>query len=238
MSQDYSLRCEDRKYTRWNKRRVQGVSDSPFSSESTTGLNMPRVPGNGVERKKLRDLPCRHGTLYVLFVGQNENRRILKVLWKTTCRKLPNGVIVKRCGKRKECVNDTSENKEHYERWDVNILTLVAEYVVIAGWHRFKTFVTQCAHSLSRQNGLSQQQQWIYLQTLLNTHSFTYLVSKHFVQLLFGDRETFTVSAVHHQDYNLRRKTKTGHSVRINYLIPRELLILSKTTDKKIMSVL
>lgn len=53
------------------------MSDSPFSSESAAGLNVPRVPGNGVERKELGDLPCCHGALHVLFVGQNENRCIL-----------------------------------------------------------------------------------------------------------------------------------------------------------------
>lgn len=171
------------------------MSDSPFSSESTACLDMPRMLGNGVECKKLRDLPCRHGTLHVLFVGQNENRRILKVLWKTTCKRLPNGAMVKkkkRCGKRKECANDTWENKEHFEQWDVNILTLVAEHFVIVGCHRF-----MC------------QQQWISVQTLQNTHGFTCLVSKYFVQFLFGHGETFTVSAVHHQDDDLKQKQAT-----------------------------
>lgn len=43
---------------------------------------------------------------------------------------------------------------------------------------------------------------------LPNAHGFTCLVSKHFVQLLFAGGETFTVSAVHHQDDDLKGKQK------------------------------
>lgn len=59
------------------KGELGGASDSPFSGESAAGLYVPRVPGNGVERKELGDLPRRHGALHVLFVGQNENRCVL-----------------------------------------------------------------------------------------------------------------------------------------------------------------
>lgn len=61
-------------------------------------------------------------------------------------------------------------------------------------------------------------------------------MSQHFVQLLFGDGETFTVSAVHHQDDDLKKtkkKQKTGHGVRINDLLVWKLLIWSETADKE-----
>lgn len=69
--------------------------DSPFSCESTTCLDVPRVRCDGVEREALGDLHRRHGSLHVLFVGQNENRCILQVLKKkkrereNICQRLP-----------------------------------------------------------------------------------------------------------------------------------------------------
>lgn len=106
---------------------------SPFSCESATGLDVPRVPGNGVEREELGDLPCCHGALHVLLVGQNENRCILQVLRKTTCRRLAVVPKQKRWGKRKECLNDAQNNKEQNAQWVVNVLTHVAQNFVIIG---------------------------------------------------------------------------------------------------------
>lgn len=59
---------------------VSCVFNSPFSCQCAAALHVPRVCCDGVERETLGDLHRRHGTFHILFVGQNENGRLLKVL--------------------------------------------------------------------------------------------------------------------------------------------------------------
>lgn len=59
---------------------VRCVFNSPFSRQRAAGLDVPWVCCNGVECETLGDLCRRHGTFHILFVGQNQNGRLLKVL--------------------------------------------------------------------------------------------------------------------------------------------------------------
>lgn len=86
----------------------------------------------------------------------------------------------------------------------------VHEHFDMFGCHRFITFVTMCPFSLETEwlPSITQEDFSLIAAKKDNPHSFTCLVFQHFVQLLFGDRETFTISAVYHQDDDLREKQK------------------------------
>lgn len=73
------------------------VFNSPFPRQCAAALDVPRVRRDGVERETLGDLRRRHGTFHILFIGQNENGRLLKVLR----RKPENTPVTKRKQKKK-----------------------------------------------------------------------------------------------------------------------------------------
>lgn len=59
---------------------VRCVFNSPFSRQCAAGLDVPWMCRDGVECETLGDLRRRHGTFHILFVGQNQNGCLLKVL--------------------------------------------------------------------------------------------------------------------------------------------------------------
>lgn len=80
---------------RTEKKSMRKELDSPFSSQSAAGLNVPRVRCDGVEREALGDLRRRHGALHILFVSQNQDGCLLQVLYSNEsaaycmCKKRP-----------------------------------------------------------------------------------------------------------------------------------------------------
>lgn len=137
---------------------------------------------------------------------------------------------------RERCVNDTSDNKEHYvQQWDVNIMMQVHEHFDMFGCHRFITFVTMCPFSLETEWLPSMTQEDFSLiaakkkttHIVLHASCFSILCSS---SLVIERRSRSVLSTTR---MTIWEKNKNRPQCQNSYLIARELLICSQTTDKK-----